>query len=35
MNHSVLFKISIFSNMFKFITNLDICFPTIFILLVS
>ena len=24
MNHSVLFKISIFSDMFKFITSLDI-----------
>ena len=32
MNHGVLFKISIFSDMFKFITN---CFPTISILLVS
>ena len=35
MNHGVLFKISIFSDMFKFITSLDICFLTIFILLVS
>ena len=34
MNHGVLFKISIFSDMFKFI-SLNICFPTIFILLVS
>ena len=35
MNYGVLFKISIFSDMFKFITSLDFCFPTIFILLVS
>ena len=35
MNHGVLFKISINSDMFQFITSLDICFPTIFILLVS
>ena len=33
MNHGVLFKISIFSDMFKFITSLDFCFPAIFILL--
>ena len=35
MNHGVLFKVSIFSHMFKFITSLDFCFPVIFILLVS
>ena len=30
MNHGVLFKISIFSHMFKFITSLDFCFSNNF-----
>ena len=30
MNHNILFKISIFSHMFKFITSLDFCFSNNF-----